>query len=220
VRKDIDTTYITIDNSLHTPVPVALTKEATFFIIRGDIEFKTALDRGITSNVVYTNESVTIQDSRETFTRVIKITVNETTPDTEPHAFDFYGGDLILIEEFDAPALSAYVFLPYINLFYLVAFSETETINKWSTMSNTFRCISAIHKLCSQLLLISKCTPEETVMQELRNLQKLANVWTTPTNTDEFDWEIEAKKLLDNKVVPKIKKFAVVNNNYRRIRLD
>jgi hypothetical protein len=218
MRKDI-THELTLENSLHTPVPVTLTEKVAFFIIRGDVALDeklfTAAITGGNDNIVYCDSSLIIRDFRDDRARVLDITVD--TPSQENTCtFDFYGGDFVIINPNHA-SCSGYVFLPYLNLFYRIGgLSEIEI---WAPMSNELRCIAAIHDLCSKLILVSKTTPEEDVMYELRNLQKLACAWTDPNILDGFDWEKEARSLLDKNVVPKIKKFAV-NTSHRRIRLD
>ncbi len=218
MRKAV-TNELTLENSLYTPVAVTLTEKVAFFIIRGDVSLEERLFIDVITdgdaNVVYRDGNLVIRDFRDENARVLDITVDTPTQENTC-AFDFYGGDLVIVRPKDA-SWAGYVFLPYLNLFYLIG--DPSEIEIWAPMSNELRCIAAIHKLCSQLILSSKTTPEEDVMYELRNLQKLARAWTNPNTLDSFDWEKEARSLLDNNVVPKIKKFAV-NTSHRRIRLD
>lgn len=218
MRKAV-TNELTLENSLYTPVAVTLTEKVAFFIIRGDVSLEERLFIDVITdgdaNVVYRDGNLVIRDFRDENARVLDITVDTPTQENTC-AFDFYGGDLVIVRPKDA-SWAGYVFLPYLNLFYLIG--DPSEIEIWAPMSNELRCIAAIHKLCSQLILSSKTTPEEDVMYELRNLQKLARAWTNPNTLDSFDWEKEARSLLDNSVVPKIKKFAV-NTSHRRIRLD
>lgn len=219
MRIPIETNGTTIETTLYAPVPVALTERVTFFIIRGYLEvgadsFWNMYYKLSDDLLVYSDDTLKIHDYRRgADSRILSIAVNK--PDVPECAFDFYGGDLIII-----PGIydwEAYVFIPYLNLFYLVG-NITNTA-KWMECSNKFRCIAGVHSLCSQLLLLKNGEDPDVILRELRNLHKLVNAWTASTDIEKFDWQHEAKKLLDSNVVPKIKKFAV-NSNYRRMRLD
>ena len=231
MRKEVtlenNNNHVTIAQALYTPVPVALTEKVTFFILRGCVDMNSKLFTTATvthqPNIVYSNDYLDIHDYRNgDVARILKIDIHEKPSEDAHCAFDFYGGDLIIIPHYpNYYYKSVYVFIPYLNLFYLInpVASDNANIPLWGILTNELRCVAAVHKLCSQLILISNDETTETTLYELQNLQKLAIAWATPMSVEEFDWEHEAKKLLDTKVVPKLKKFTI-NNNCRRIRLD